>query len=281
MKKIGYIDYYIDEFHANKGAVTLKKYNDEHGTDYRLAAVWAEIDKVGGMTTDEFCQKHSAEKCATIAELCEKVDYVIIFAPDNSEKKEEYALQALRFGKPVFMDKTFTDSYASAKRIFAAADAANTPLLSSSSVRYADELVPYMGGCNSLLAFGSGVDMVDYAVHYLEFVVACMGVGISTVRHEQRGQQEWVHITYGDGRQATLAISMGEWLPFHVFLTDRDGVTANLPIGSPIFERQLAAVIHFFETGDAGFDRAQTLELMKARDAIFQSKENHGVCVKL
>lgn len=283
MKKIGYIDYYLDEFHAHKAFQTLKAYNEENGTDYQVVAAYAEIDKPNGLTSEDFCQKYSISFCASIQELCESVDYIMIFAPDNSEKKEGYALEALRYcnRKPIFMDKTFTDSYVSAVRIYEAAKAAQTPLFSASSLRYATELNPYMGTANSVLAFGSGVTMTDYAVHYLEIAITCMGKGIDLVQWEARGQQEWVNLTYLDGRKATLVISMGEWLPFHVFLTDKDGVTANLPISSPLFACQIKDVIHFFETGKPSFDMLETLELMKARDAIFASKEQGGICVRI
>ena len=52
---------------------------------------------------------------------------------------------------------------------------------------------------------GSGVSLVDYAVHYLEIIVACMGVGAKQVCFEQRGNQEWAHIYYLDG-QAVLVV---------------------------------------------------------------------------
>lgn len=283
MKKIGYIDYYLDEFHAHKACSTLQEYNRANGTDYQVVAAYAEIDKPNGMSSAEFCEKYGLKFYSTIQELCEAVDYIMIFSPDNSEKKEGYAMQALACcgGKPIFMDKTFTDTYASALRIYEAAEKANTPLFSASSLRYASEFTPYLSSSKSVLAFGSGVTMEDYAVHYLEIAITCMGMGIDTVQWEERGQQEWVHLTYHDGRKATLVISMGEWLPFYVFLADKDGITASLPIDSPIFDLQLKDVISFFETGAPAFDRMETLELMKARDAIFASKQGKGVCVKL
>lgn len=283
MKKVGIIDYYLDEFHAHKSMQTLPNYNKENGTDYQVAAAYAEIDKENGLSSKEFCDKYGLAFCSTIQDLCEAVDYIMIFAPDNPEKKEWYALQAIQYAdkKPIFLDKTFTDTYASAVRIYEAAKAAETPLFSASSLRYATEFTPYLGTCKSVLAFGSGVEMKDYAVHYLEIAITCMGMGIDTVQWEQRGQQEWVHLTYLDGRKATLVISMGEWLPFHVFLADKNGVTANLPITSQLFACQIKDVINFFETGKPAFDRMETLELMKARDGIFASKEKDGICVKL
>ena len=281
MKRIGLVDYFLDEYHAHEAFNSIKRYNEEHGTDWQIYAAYGEIDHIGGLTTAEFCAQHGIKVASTIAELVAEVDGIMILAPDNSEKKEEYAMAVMSCAnKPVFMDKTFTDSYASAVRIFDKAAETKTPLYSSSSLRFASELVGF-DSCKSVLAFGSGVDMVDYAVHYLEIAISCMGVGISCVRWEARGEQEWVHLTYGDGRQATLVISMGAYLGFHVFLADKNGTTANLPIQSNIFYNQMQDIVRFFETGVASFDKAETLELMKARDAILESKAQGGKAINI
>lgn len=281
MRRIGLVDYFLDEYHAHEAFRSIDRYNTEHSTDWQIAAAYGEIDKAGGISSREFCEKHGVKCCASIEELVSCVDYIMILAPDNSEKKEELASRVMAYAnKCVFMDKTFTDTYESACRIFEMADRTKTPLCSSSSLRFATELAPYRD-CTSVLVFGSGVDMVDYAVHYLEITISCMGVGIESVRWEKRGEQEWVHISYRDGRLATLAISMGDYLNFHVFLTDKCGKTASLPISSPIFYNQMQDTISFFESGTSSYDRSETLELMKARDAILKSKEEGGTLINI
>ena len=281
MKKIGLIDYYLDEYHAHVASQNVLNVSAELGYNFKVCAAYAERDKEGGLTTDEFCEKYGLERCDSIAALAEKVDFFIILSPDNNEKKEPLAMEAIKYGKPIFMDKTFTDSYASAKRIFDAADKAGVPLFSSSSLRYATELQPYKTDCTSVLVTGSGVELEIYAVHYLEIVISCMGVGVGSVRHEMRGQQEWAHIEYKDGRHATIAISMGEYLSFRVFLTDRDGITKDLTIASGIFALQMKEVLNFFTTGKASFDREETFELMRVMDAIIESKRGHEKWVNL
>ena len=282
MKKIGYIDYFLDEYHAHHGFETVKAYNEKNGTDYAITAVYAETDKENGMTTDEFCAKYGVEKCASIAELGEKVDYLIILSPDNSEKKLGYAKQAFLTGKRTFLDKTFTDSYSSALEICKASQETGVPFFSSSSLRYANELNAYLGTAKSIFVFGSGVELKDYAVHYLEIIMATMGVGVKQVRWEQRGNQEWMHLEYADGRKATAAISMAaSYLDFGVYVADKDGDSVFLPITSDFFANQMAAVLDFFATGEVSFDKAQTLELMKVYDAVLKSKAEAGVWVQL
>jgi hypothetical protein len=149
-------------------------------------------------------------------------------------------------------------------------------------LRYASELTPYLGAAKSVFVLGSGVSLVDYAVHYLEIIVACMGVGAKQVCFEQRGNQEWAHIDYADGRKASFGISMkASYLDFGVYVADKDGDSKFLPITSDFFALQMEDVLRFFNTKEVSFDVAQTLELMKIRDGIFQSKAEGGVWVTL
>ena len=281
MKTIGLIDYYLDEYHAHTAFKSIEELDSECSTGFTITAAYAEVDKDGGMSSAEFCKRHGIKQAESIAELCSLVDCIMILSPDDNDKKEGYALEAVKAGKPIFMDKTFTDSYESAVRIFAAADKAGVPLFSSSSLRYAEELVPYRSNSTSALVIGSGVKLELYAVHYIEIIITCMGTGIETVRHEQRGEQEWAHIGYRDGRQATAVISMGDYMDFQVLITDCNGKTRNLFIDSPIFRLQMKEVLRFFETGETSFERTQTLELMRVIDALIKSKKENGVCVKL
>lgn len=280
MKKIGLIDYYLDEYHAHEAFVSIRDLGGDK-TGFSIVAAYAERDSLSGLTSDAFCEKHGIKRAYSIAELCDMVDCVMILSPDDNDKKEGYAIEAIKYCKPIFMDKTFTDSYESAVRIFDAADKADVPLFSSSSLRYASELQPYKTNSTSVLAIGSGVKLEIYAVHYMEIVCTCMGAGIESVRHEQRGTQEWAHIKYRDGRHATIVISIGGHMDFQVLLADHEGETRNIVVQSPIFKLQMEMILEFFKTGKTSFDRAETLEIMRVIDAIKKSKRENGTCVTL
>ena len=101
MKKIGFIDYYISEWHANSYPKWIEEANATLGTDYKVAYAWAEMDKspLDNVTTAEWCEKFGAEKCETIEELCEKSDVILILAPSNPETHLKYAKVALTYGK--------------------------------------------------------------------------------------------------------------------------------------------------------------------------------------
>ena len=87
---------------------------------------------------------------------------------------------------------------------------------------------------------------------------------------------------YADGRKASFGISMNaSYLDFCVYVADETGDSKFFPIASDFFALQMADVLRFFSTGEPSFDTAQTLELMRIRDGVLQSKERGGVWVTL
>ena len=46
MTKIGLIDYYLAEWHAENYPAWLRRYNSEHGTDFEIAFAYNFYDKI-------------------------------------------------------------------------------------------------------------------------------------------------------------------------------------------------------------------------------------------
>ena len=44
MKTIGFIDYFLNEWHANEYPSMIQAYNAKNGTDYQVKYAWAEMD---------------------------------------------------------------------------------------------------------------------------------------------------------------------------------------------------------------------------------------------
>ena len=69
MKKIGFVDLYLDEWHANNYPAMIKAVD----SDYLVAYAWAEEEtsRVTGVSADEWCSRMGIERVDTIEELCE------------------------------------------------------------------------------------------------------------------------------------------------------------------------------------------------------------------
>ena len=68
MKTIGFVDYYISEWHANNYPAWIKQANEKLGLDYEVAYAWAEEDvsPVDGITTEGWCKKFGVTQCKTL-----------------------------------------------------------------------------------------------------------------------------------------------------------------------------------------------------------------------
>ena len=278
MKKIGFVDYYIDEWHANNYPIWIKDICKAQNLDYEVAYAWAECDKFtqDSLSTQEWCDKFGVQKCDTIEELCEKSDYIVILAPSNPEKHLEYAEKVLKYGKRTYIDKTFAPDYQTAKKIFELGEKYNTLFFSSSALRYADELEGKK--CETIITSNGGGNYEEYIIHQIEMVVKTMGVGVSKARVIQSGEQFFTTLEYADGRQANMIFAKFTISSAYMKTADFEGFVA---FESDFFSNLLKDILNFFETGKLSFDGKQTLEVIKVRDAVIKAKGNCGEWISL
>ena len=95
-------------------------------------------DRVEGYAKD-LAEKYKVEIVPSIAALCGKVDAILLESVDG-RKHLEQARDAVKCGKPMFIDKPLASTYEDAVAIAKAAKAANVKWFSSSSLRWAEAL---------------------------------------------------------------------------------------------------------------------------------------------
>lgn len=212
--KIGFIDYFLDEWHSNNYPTWIKEFSNG---EMEVAYAYGQIASPhSGMTSARWCEEHGVTLCETIAEVVEKSDALVVLSPDNCEMHEELCQLPLRSGKPTFIDKTFTPDLATAKRLFALADEHGTPCYSTSSLRYAEEYADVKtDDIASICCWGSGV-IDGYAVHMLEPMVMLMKTPAKRVLYS--GTEGWYQVTveFADGRFGSFA----GWLPWTAYQTN-------------------------------------------------------------
>lgn len=271
MKKIGFIDYYISEWHANNYPSWIKDVCEKTGYDYAVKFAFSERDDspFDGRTADKWCKDYGVARCATIEELCEKSDVILILAPSDPDKHLGYAEKALKFGKRTYIDKTFAPSIDEAQKIFAAGKNGNSPFFSTSALRYATELDDLVG-CENVIYTGGGGNYEEYIIHQVEPIVKIMtGQAISAVAYDQGGQTV-SRVKFNNGGSATMLFA--EPLPFTV-CAEKNGARFYRSINSDFFKGLMADILRFYETGETSFDIAQTLTVMRIRDALIESRK--------
>lgn len=278
MKTVGFIDYYLDEFHANNYPKWLSEVSNG---ELQVKYAYAKIDSpIGGMTTDEWCEKYGIERVNTIEELIEKSDCLNVLSPDNPEMHEELCELPLKSGKRVYVDKTFAETKESAEKIFAIAEAHNTPCFSASALRFATEYA----GINredvaGLVSVGPGA-LSNYSIHQIEPIVALMGPDAARVRFTGTESHPAVVIEYRDGRVAHFS-HHGWDCPFAMTIDMKDGKTQRVEITSDYFNLFMKDMADFFLGAEPKVSHADTIGVIALREAVIKASQKPGEWVEL
>ncbi|MBO7740554.1 MAG: hypothetical protein J6S34_03435, partial [Clostridia bacterium] len=93
-----------------------------------------------------------------------------------------------------------------------------------------------------------------------------------SVSVRRQGGQYLCHAKLEGGYEATMVVAGG--LPFTVCAELATGTTRYRSVASDFFKLLIADILHFVETGETSFDTAQTLKVMKLREAVIRACEN-------
>lgn len=269
MIKIGFIDNFLSEWHANNYPDMIRKNPraQELGMDVCYAWAKEEVSPYDGITTDEWCAKFGVQRTASIAELVEKSDCIVVLSPDNPELHVELSREALASGKPTYIDKTFSTSRAEAEALFDMAKAGNTPMYSTSSLRFADELIPYRADDvlpKSCMVVGP-FKFEIYAIHIFEIMCAVMKQGAKRLMAVQNSRNRNIVVDYGDGRYASFIQMHADNHPsvkFHTSVELENGSAFYHEIKSDYFGRFIEALVGFFDDHKPVVPAGETIDLM-------------------
>ncbi len=264
--KIGFIDYYLDEWHANHYPEWLKELS---GGTVEVAYAYGEIASPrSGMTTEEWCRKYGVTPVDSIAELTALSDGIIVLSPDNCERHEELCRIPLRSGKPVYVDKTFAPDLQTARRIFAAAEESGTPCRSSSALRFAEEYRAVDRENLTAANFWGPYDFDTYSIHQLEPLFMLMGVPASQVMYLPGENYYLLAVRFTDGRVGSISSTIPD-APFCAQLALKNG-TMTIRAESDSMRNLMRELVDFFITGEIKDSHRQTLAIMAARTAALE-----------
>lgn len=283
MKKIGFIDYYIDEWHANNYPRWFREQTKKLGLAWEVSYVWAECNKEGGLTTEQWSEKYGVTQLATVEELVAASDAIVVLSPDHPEQHERLAELALKSGKPVYIDKTFAPNVASAEAMFNLAAANHTPLFSSSALRFGDELQSYLSSEDStsidaVLMNGPGL-FANYAVHQFEVIVSLLGTDIKRLRGTSTQAIRQFEIEYHSNQRALFYQT--EEAPFQALITNNASATVRIPEFSNMFPNLIAQILLFFEFKQVPVQPVETIAIMKLIEAGKLAFEQQDIWINI
>jgi predicted dehydrogenase len=261
----------------------------DHIPGARVIAGWPggsqDIDvsrnRVDGFTRD-LREKFGVEIMDSPQDVAKACDLVFITSVDGRVHKDLFA-QVAEFKRPTFIDKPFTTSLADAKEIYRLAEQAGVPVMSCSSLRYADGLADALRGepvigCD---AFGP-MDLIPqlpgyfwYGVHVVEIMQRIMGTGCQSVTVTKTDDFDLLTGRWSNNRVATMRGVRNGHHKFGVTLHRKNDFDfVNLQQNKRAwYANMLDAILRTLPQGKSDVAKEDTLEVIRIIEAANQSRE--------
>jgi hypothetical protein len=277
MKKIGFIDYYLDEWHANNYPTWLSEASKGNQT---VAYAYGEIDSSKGISNAEWCKTNGIEQLKSIEDVVEKSDCIVVLSPDNPEQHEKLSRIPLMSGKRVYIDKTFSNTRVEAIKMFDLAEEYNTPMYSSSALRFSKELECInKENIDMINSRGPGTFSV-YSIHQLEPIVSLMGTEVKRVMSIGTVNSPALTIEFSDGRRAIMS-HFGWECPFGININYKSGNALIINECTDFFPRFIQNMANFFETGDIKATSKETIAIITLREYGYKALDKPGIWIEI
>jgi hypothetical protein len=232
--------------------------------------------------TKQLQEKYGVEIVGTIAELCARVDAVLLTSVDGRAHLPQ-AREIIAARKPLFIDKPLASTLDDAREIARLAQAAKVPWFSTSTLRYG--VAPLKtGDVTGLDVWGPGpleehhqLDLSWYAIHEAEMLFTVLGRGCEEVTRTATADADVVTCRWKDGRIGTMrAIRPSAEYGAVIFRKTAKGQDAETKTIASAPHKLDEELVTFFQSGVPPVPNEDTLELMAFLDAAQRSKEAGG-----
>ena len=194
---------------------------------------------------------------------------------------------------PTYIDKPFTCSLADAKTLIKTAEMKHIPLMSSSSLRYAPEVVAAQGGKGKtgeivgVTTYGPAPThprtpgLFHYGIHPTEMLFTLMGPGCERVSCLSTKGAEVVTGVWSDGRVASVRGIRAGASAYGFTLFGSKGVSTQGVSTQFIYRELLKQIVKLFETRQLPIDLRETLEIVAFIEAAKTSADSGGSVVAI
>lgn len=255
MKKIGIIDYFLNNYHAVNYPRWISEYSEGR---LQVRCAYASSDCVdGGISNKAWSDKYGIPLLPTPEDVIAQSDYIMVLSPSHPHKHEELSQSALKSGKRVYVDKAFASDLETAKRMFALADKFGTRCCSSSSLAFVSAYKAIDRQRAKTISSKGGGSFEVYAIHQFEPVLNLMGSRPVKVMSVGDELYPAFVIEFADGRIART--EQFNSAAFGMYVGYSDGSSTFVQAEKEIFKGFILRVIEFFETGRLVAEHWQTL----------------------
>jgi predicted dehydrogenase len=236
--------------------------------------------------TTEVREKFGVAILDSPEDVARDVDLILITAADGRAHRSLFE-RIVKFKKPTFIEKPLATSAADAEAIVHLAREANVPMMSCSTIRFADTTANAVNdqslgaiiGCD---VFGPMPEeptqpgLFWYGVHGIEVLNVVVGRGCRLVSAFRNDDYDVVTAEWNDGRIGTFrGMRKGEW-KFGMTLHRERGFQHVDLLHNSWFKRTLEPMVRDLPKGRSPVDPRDTLEIMRIIEAANLSRLNGG-----
>ncbi len=210
-----------------------------------------------------------------------QVDAVIV-PTDKGHEHVERCRPFIEAGLPIFVDKPLVDNAADLA-VFEHWIADGAPIVSSSSMRYTKEYMPYRQSTHELgelrlATITMAKTWERYGIHALEGIYPILGPGFVSARNTGTIERNIVHLKHECGADVVVVTTSDMYGAFG--LLQLCGTKDYVQVASCdtfyAFKFQLQVFIDYLRTAVPPFSFAETVELMQMLIAGIRSREEDG-----
>ena len=222
-------------------------------------------------------------------EMIGKVDAMLIEAVDGTVHYAR-AKPFLEAGLPCFVDKPFTCSTDDARKLIELAEKKKVALFSSSSLRFAPDVVEYVADAKHGKLLGCvayspcslseiperNAGLFHYGIHGVEVLYTLMGPGCVRVSSTHEKGVDVATGTWKDGRVGTFR-GIRDGAAGYGFVGFAEKGVKAVTVGTGVIYRELLKqIVKTFVTGKPPIEPSVTLEIVAFIEAANKSGANHG-----
>lgn len=280
--RIGWIDHHLYTHHSQ---VFFPLIMDEigQGKFEIVSAYESDRDPEKG----DWCAEHHVHRAASPEEVVEASDVILVISPNNPEAHLDLARVALASGKPVYVDKYLAHTVEDAREMVQIARQHNTPLMTSSSLRFAKEVQELFarvdGGFDYVYARGMGRWRMYYGVHTIALALRAFGPHIK--RLIDTGTELDRAVVLDDGARKCLiechpCENQADIFPWELGVRQGDVFDRAVVTDWDQFYKNLVKeYLQFFETKESPISLEEQFATVAVEHAAEHSREQGGVWV--
>ncbi|MCA1318456.1 Gfo/Idh/MocA family oxidoreductase [Bacillus tianshenii] len=263
-------------YHVKGGKVVMAfpVGSDDFELSYsRIKGITKEVEQCGVQVVD------------TIEEVADQCDAILVESVDGRVHLEQVSILA-PFKKPIFIDKPLCLRSSDALEIVKLSEKYGTPIMSSSALRFAQDLRRALatrdqGNIIGADCFGP-MEMVEtqpgyfwYGIHTIEMLYTILGCGSQYVTAFSNQDTDLVISKWKDGRIGTVRGNRAGNYHFGAVIHFEKG-NEYVQIDSshkPFYASLLEQILMFFDSGESIIPLNETIEIIRFIEAANESRE--------